>query len=644
MELRKSILANGKMSAVVAFGVAIAVLYFAQDFLIPLVLSILMAFLLGPQCDRLERWGIGRIASVIIVTMVSFLAIIALAWVVGLQVISLSDDLPQYKNEIVAKVKSVRGTGGSAGENIGKLADEIKKAAEGPTTQTTQATVVDTAKAPPRIVESPAPEVQPGHAPEKPLFTQSVERTTSLYTVLAGYMGLVLGPLGTAGLVFVFSFFMLLEREALRDRLLRLVSRGKYTTTTIAVDDATQRISKYLVAQLIVNGTYGLAVTLGLWLIGFIFDKSFPSFVLWGLLCALLRFIPYIGPWIAAAFPIALSVIVYPGFGVFITTTLMFVVIELISNNAIEPWLYGSSTGMSTTAVLVSALFWTWLWGPVGLFLATPLTVCLVVIGKYVKPFYFLDVLLGDQPALAPSVSFYQRLLADDREDAIRVVEAHAASKDMESVPDDVIIPALRMARRDRKDGDLSVETEALVYENTGQILREVLHKAEGDAHEGQPLVLGCAAHHESEELILKMLNEIMPKARVDSISTRQLPAEIEERVAADNPAVVYIAVMPPGGLTQARYLCRRLNKRFPKLQIVVGYWGKPRDFDTLLARFRAVGVRYVATSLLQSRSHIETMLPKDQAPPPQPAPSRPIPAQDNPAAPPDSAEPLGNA
>jgi predicted PurR-regulated permease PerM len=640
MHRRKRILKNGQYSVIIAVGVTIAALYFGQDVLIPLVLAVLLVFLLAPLCDRLER-RIHRVASVILVTVVAFGFIIGLAWTVGRQVITLSNDLPKYKTEILAKVRSFRGTGAGTSAKIEQLADEIKKAAVAPSTQATQPASNEPPRVVPPLIERNAPL---GETPEHPIFTQPVPSSTSPLTIVTGYLGLVLGPLATAGIVFVFTFFMLLEREDLRDRILRLMSRGKYTVTTIALDDAAGRISRYLTAQLCVNGTYGLAIGAGLWAIGFFAGKPFPSFVLWGLLCTLLRFIPYLGPWIAASFPVTLSIIVYHGFGPFVATALLFIIIELISNNAIEPWLYGASTGMTTTAVLVSAVFWTWLWGPVGLFLATPLTVCLVVIGKYVNRFEFLDVLLGDQPALDPSMRYYQRLLAKDRDDAIRIVEEYRHEVGVDRVPDDVMIPALRMARRERQLGDLSAEMEDTVFEGTSHILRNVLHQLDADDRAGQPLVLGCAAHHEAEELIVQMLRELLPKARVETVSTRVLPAEIEDRVANEHPAVVYIAILPPGGMTQARYLVRRLRRRFRKLQIVVGYWGRSRNFDRLLARFRSVGARHVATSLAQSRSQIESLLPKTEQPPRRAAPTRPVPGQDRPEVPPEDLEPLGNA
>jgi hypothetical protein len=449
---------------------------------------------------------------------------------------------------------------------------------------------------------------------------------------LGEYLGLVLGPLGTAALVVVFVIFMLLEREDMRDRMIRLVSSGQYMVTTRALNDAGKRISRYMLAQAVVNGTYGIAITLGLWLIGWTLGGgvSFPSAVLWGLLCALLRFIPYIGPWVAAAFPLAISLAVYPGFTVFAATASLFIVIELISNNVMEPWLYGASTGISTVAILVAAVFWTWLWGPIGLLLSTPLTVCIVVMGKHVPQLKFLDVLLGDQPALPPHVSYYQRLLAGDRREAADVVKEQAAAKGAEHVPDEVIIPALLLARRDRQHSGLSAEDGASIYDATTQIVASLEESAEPPQPPSPAaLVLGCPAHHKAEELVLQMLGQVMKGdgCRVEAASTRALPAEIEARVEREKPALVFIAVLPPGGLEQARYLCRRLHRRFPDLKIIVGYWARAKHFDRLLVRLRAAGASYVTTSLLQSRSQIRALLGPPPAPPPPPDPAPPTPA-----------------
>lgn len=641
-----------RVPVVTALGVSVAALYFAQDVLIPLALAVLLSFLLAPLVKRLERRRFGRIPAVMLVVAVAFALIGGLGWVVGSQVVRLAEDMPRYQDEIVRKVQGLRASGTVFGARFSKFGIEIGKAAAGPAT----ATSAGSGKAPARAAEGvPEPSVAnaqpaapgastdpptPGATPSNPLFTVGLDPPTSPVKTLGVYLGLVLSPLGTAALVVVFVVFMLVEREDLRDRLIRLVSRGKYTLTTRALDDAGKRISRYMLAQAIVNGSYGLTVAVGLWVIGLVFGhgSTFPNLALWGLLCALLRFIPYIGPWIAAAFPIAISLAVYPGFGVFAATLALFVVIEIVSNNVMEPWLYGASTGLSTVAVIVAAVFWTWLWGPVGLLMSTPLTVCLVVLGTHVPALKFFDVLLGDQPALPPPVSFYQRLLAGDRREALAVAASVAREKGLEHVPDDVYVPVVRFTRRDRVDGELTPDDETMIYD---AILR-VADNLDGDPSLNKDLsldknlslvgstdatadalagaaaaaapatVLGCTSHHVSEEIVLASLAQMMRPLghTLEIMSTRTLPSEIEKRIERARPAMVFLAVVPPGGTIQARYLCRRLSKLFPDLPIVVGYFGRPRNFDRLLVRFRSAGASYVTTSLRQSVGQIAAMLP----------------------------------
>ncbi len=645
-----------RVPVVTALGVSIAALYFAQDVLIPLALAVLLSFLLAPLVKWLERRRFARIPAVMLVVAVAFALIGALGWVVGSQVVRLAEDMPRYQDEIVRKVQGLRASGTGFGARFSKFGIEIEKAAAGPAT----ATSAVSAEAPPRVEDgdpepsaanaqpgapgastaSPTASPPPGATPSNPLFTVGLDPPTSPVKTLGVYLGLVLSPLGTAALVVVFVVFMLVEREDLRDRLIRLVSRGKYTLTTRALDDAGKRISRYMLAQAIVNGSYGLTVAVGLWMIGLVLGhgSTFPNLALWGLLCALLRFIPYIGPWIAAAFPIAISLAVYPGFGVFLATLALFVVIEIVSNNVMEPWLYGASTGLSTVAVLVAAVFWTWLWGPEGLLMSTPLTVCLVVLGKHVPALKFFDVLLGDQPALPPPVSFYQRLLAGDRREALAVAASVAREKGLEHVPDDVYVPVVRLTRRDRADGELKPDDETMIYDAILRVADELdgdpsLNKdlsldknlssvgstdATADALAGAAAgaapatVLGCTSHHVSEEIVLASLAQMMRPLghTLEITSTRTLPSEIEKRIERARPAMVFLAVVPPGGTIQARYLCRRLSKLFPGLPIVVGYFGRPRNFDRLLVRFRSAGASYVTTSLRQSVGQIAAMLP----------------------------------
>ena len=668
---RRKVVNPSRLSPVVTLCVVVAALYLAQDVFVPLVLAMLLSFLLAPGVRLLERRRLGRIPAVLCVVVVAFLAIFSLGWVVAGQVVDVAQNLPQYQGEIERKVRLFRSQGSSLFDRLGQMGREIEQATSdtrphtGPTTGAVEAeTGGPVAVAPPAAElgpptpaspgsdavasNGPAPSTRPAGTSADPVYTVPLNPSASPLAMLGEYLGLVLGPLGTGAIVFVFTIFMLHQREDLRDRMIRLISGGNYMATTRALDDAGKRISRYMLAQSVVNGTYGLVVAAGLAVIGLALGdgRPFPSFVLWGLLCALLRFIPYIGPWVAAAFPVALSVAVYPGLGVFVATACLFVVLEIVSNNLMEPWLYGASTGMSTVAVLVSAVFWTWLWGPVGLLLATPLTVCIVVVGKYVPRFRFLDVLLGDQPALPPHVNYYQRLLAGDIREAAAVAVDYAETHGAEEAADAVLVPALRLARRDRQQAGLTNEVESFILQSTTEVLARLAGQAPptradnavpvdtgpadgngvatgADQPPAAPLVIACPAHHRMEEVLLDMLAMVARDGgvAVRGLSTRTLPSDIEAEIARSRPAVVFVAVLPPGGVAQARYLCRRLRKRFDSLPIVVGYFGRARDFDRLLVRLRAAGASYVTTSLAQSRVQIRALVTDDQVA----GPARPV-------------------
>ena len=674
---------TSNVAAVLGTVATIAALYFAQDVLIPLALAVMFSFLLATPASWLERRGFGRIPSVIIVVCVAGALLILLAVVVGRQVYTLAEGLPQYQENIDAKISAVKGGGGFS-EKMKRIGSTFTKVtSESPAEATSQPTSApatmeanggaddvgasvrhtgqSTSAAPTpfeaageQLADDPGetlaretlgagrpasqPTTRPGSTASNPLFVTAVDAPLSPIQLLREFGAMVLGPLGTAGLVSVFVVFVLLEREGLRDRLIRLVSGGNYTVTTKAINDAATRITRYVTAQTIVNGTYGLAIALGLWVIGLTFGhgQSFPSFVLWGLLCAVLRFIPYVGPWIAAAFPLTLSLAVYPGFGVFFAVIAMIVIIELLSNNFMEPWLYGSSTGLSTLAILVAAVFWTWLWGPIGLLLSTPLTVCIVVTGKYVGQLNFFDVLLSDEAALPPSVSYYQRLLANDRREATNIAREILEKQGRERVPDEVFLPAVLLTRHDRADDDLTAATENDIYQATAEIIDDTIRPQEPEpaqrnadsaagagesdatapsaAPEAAARILGCPAHHRAEELVLQMLGRLLgPGAgRMSIASTRLLPSEMQERLCVEKPEVVFVAIVPPGGVVQARFLVRRLRKSAPETPIVVGYFGKVRDFDRMLNRLRSAGATSVVTSINQAHRHLRGLLGLD--------------------------------
>ncbi len=363
----------------------IATLYFARPILIPLALAALLTFLLSPLVTRIERW-IGRIAAVLVVVTMIFTVTSVTGWVLTRQFVDLATRLPDYKVNIQTKLRSFKVPTGGAVSRLSQTVEELKKDLPGAASPN----VVPT-PGKPESARIPANGAQ--GVPAQVVETSKASPMELAQSVIAP----LLGPLGTGALVLLLVICMLLQREDLRSRLIRLIGQGHISATTRAMDDAGARVSRYLLMQLVVNVTYGIAIAVGLYFIGV------PNAVLWGVFATVMRFIPYIGPWIAAAFPIMLSLAVSTSWTMPLLTIGLFVVLELLSNNLMEPWLYGSKTGVSSIALIVAAVFWTWLWGPVGLVLATPLTVCLVVMGRHVPRLRFLSIVLSDEEALTPA-------------------------------------------------------------------------------------------------------------------------------------------------------------------------------------------------------------------------------------------------
>jgi predicted PurR-regulated permease PerM len=376
-----------------------AALYFGQDVLIPLALALLISFILTPLVQRLQAMRLGRVPAALLVVVLVFGGVGALAWTMGRQLVSFAETLPRYEQNIRTKVAFLRGGSSAAVRQVQQTVEHLRE---------------DLGIANPNPRSAPGPRVEGrsrGAAPAAPVPVTLVEPPETPLTVLRTTLFPLLGPLGTAGLVIIFVIFMLIQREDLRDRLLRLLGEGRLNASTQALDEAAQRVSRYLLMQSLINTGTGTAVGIGLFFIGV------PNALLWGLFAGVLRFIPYVGPWVAATLPTLISLAVFPGWEKPLLTIALFLLIELVSNNVVEPLVYGSETGISTLGILVSAVFWTWLWGAVGLLMATPLTVCLVVMGRYVPQLHFLDVLLGDQPPLPLEAQIYHRLLALDAEE-----------------------------------------------------------------------------------------------------------------------------------------------------------------------------------------------------------------------------------
>jgi predicted PurR-regulated permease PerM len=445
----------------------IAVLYVGRDVLVPLAVAGVLALVLTPIVNRLERWGLSNGVAVLSVVGVAMSCLFATGVLVSNQAVALLDSLPKYRANIRARVEAIVNTDAGVlsrtADLVGDIRGEIEKEIE-----------EDEAEADEALDEAPAESTvaAPGVAPTPPvsgdLATQvlgrldkaldgsgppiavEVEAThTSALESARAMIGPVLTPLAGAGIVLVFVMFFLLSRRDIKDRLLQLAGRGHLQVTAAAIDEAGVRISKYLLAHLSLNVVYGLSVGLVLWFL------DLPGAALWGLLAALLRFIPYVGPWLSALLPAALSLAVFDGWSKPMYVAGTFVALELVSNNVLEPWVYGSKSGLSTVAVLLAALFWGWLWGAVGIVLAVPLTVIVVVLGRYLPQLAPFTILFGDEQSLPEGVRFYHRILAGDDDGATQLVKTLRSSRGVVGLADDLLVPGSAEEKRDRHRGAL---------------------------------------------------------------------------------------------------------------------------------------------------------------------------------------------
>lgn len=578
--------------------VVVAALYWLQAVLIPLALAVLLAFLLSPVVSTLQRRGLGRVPSVLVTVLLALSILGGIGWTLTHQLLTLGDELPRYKLNIHHRIADLRGASrGGSMEKVQKALEDVVGEIEktDPLGATGQKPVTVVLEAPSMLVHLP-----------------------SLVQALA-----------SAGVVTVLVIFMLLERRELRDRVILLIGYRRMTATTRALDEAGSRISRYLLVQSIINGSFGVAVGLGLFLIGV------PYAVTWGSLAAALRFIPYLGAFVAMLLPLALSLAVFSGWLQPALVIGLFFVLEPITGSVLEPWLYGQSAGVSQVALLIALTFWTWLWGPVGLLMATPLTVCLIVLGKHLPALGFIVVLMGDRPVIDVKARYYQRLLARDQDEAIDIVEAYVDTNGRESVYDTVLLPALYYANQDRDRGLLREGDAQFVGRATREILDVLAHDAPApserntgelsvsDPDHTRVPILGCPARDEADALALEMVKHLLDPARyrIEMSGIGMLTAEVVAWVDLHRPGVVCIGTVAPGGLSQARHLCKRLRSQCPELKIVVGRWGLHDEKDTDRQHLLAAGADYVETTMLDTRrtlAQVELTLgrPSPESPP----------------------------
>ena len=409
--------------------VIVAALYIGREILIPITLAVLLSFVLAPLADLLRRLWLGRVVSALLAVLLALGAILLIGGLIGTQMAQLAGDAPRYAATIEHKVETLREA--TLGR-LSSLADSLGLPGRLTHTET-----------PPAGPDASPATAAPGAAPPP----QGTTAISSPWELAQRILSPVLGPLETTGIVFIVAIFILLQREDLRDRMIRIMGATDLRRTTTALDDAARRLSRYFLAQLGINLVFGCVIGIGLFLIGV------PSPLLWGVLATLLRFVPYIGAVLAGALPVALAAAVDPGWNLAIWTAALFLVTEPVMGQVVEPMVYGHSTGLSPVSVVISAIFWSWLWGPIGLILSTPLTLCLVVLGRHVQRLEFLDVLLGDRPALTPVESFYQRMLAGDPDEALDQAELLLKERSLSSYYDEVALKGLQLAANDASRG-----------------------------------------------------------------------------------------------------------------------------------------------------------------------------------------------
>jgi predicted PurR-regulated permease PerM/methylmalonyl-CoA mutase cobalamin-binding subunit len=570
-----------RASSLIALLVTAGVLFLAKEVLIPLALAILFSFLLAPAVRRLEQWRLGRIPSTLIIALAGFGVIFAVAGVAAMQAVSLAGKLPEYRHNIVEKIHALRHP--KKDSNIGKAAEAIKD-----------------------IEKEAAPERPPVPVKETP--GTPVE-------AFAQFLAPVAAPLAMILAVIVFTILFLVNRENMRDRVIALLGPGRIHVMTKAMAEASYRVSQYLMTQVLVNAMFGIPFGIALYFIGI------PNAALFGLLGFVLRFIPYIGVWVAMAMPALLAFAISDGWSPVIWTLGVFFALETVLAYVIEPWLYGKSAGLSPIAIILAVVFWTWLWGPVGLLLATPLTVCVAVMGRYIPEFGYLNVMLGVEPVLAPEERFYQRLVALDHEEAGDVLEQYVTAHGIARAFDEVVIPALSLAERDRQKGALEPARERYIYESVRRIVEELEHQPAATA---APLCI-VPAHDDADHLAATMVARLLPPASVSVVTPPAKASEVAEIVAQKRCGAILISAVPPHTAHYAGDLARRLRRQVPGVKIAVGLWGAGEGSGRMKERLEKLGVDEVITTVSQAADTVRQLASAaNQEPPAQERRSRP--------------------
>ena len=583
--------ASGTRIVLLTVVVVVAVLKVAQDVFIPLALAVLLTFLLAPLVERLQRLRVNRGIAVVVSLAIGLTLIGALGDLVLNQVTDLARSLPSYQRQLRHNVTELRGVLRGGVSETARVVEEITREIE--------------------RVSPPEPKT-PGVTR-----VQVVETPETAFETLKDFVGPMIKPVGTTLVVIVLVAFMLLRLPDLRERMIRVLGARNLHLTTEALNDAALRTSRYLLMQLLINAWTGVWVTVGLWLAGV------PNAALWGALTLVLRFIPYIGVWAAAAMPFVLSFAAFNDWTRPLAVLGVFAALELFSYSVLEPWLYGSHTGLSPVALLLAAAFWTWVWGFAGLFLAVPLTVCVAVMGKYIPQLHFLYVLLGDQPVLEPHERLYQRLLGSGRDQADSLLEEVLRSNTILEVCDSLIVPTMQLVESDHDRGALVAPRRKTVLQHVSDWAEERFDTQERSRSHRKSLATGAMptvvcvpaddkADHISAKLLAAALLENGIDAMVGSVETVEAELRATEKEAPLRAAVV--CALPPHAVAPARAVCKRLRALSGELPVFVGIWNDRADLQRAQERLQSAGASRIVTSFADCLTAIRLAGVEDSA------------------------------
>ena len=580
-------------SGITVAAAIIAVLYLGGEILKPLVVAALLAFILTPLIRRLRVWGAPRVPSVLITVILAIALLAGIGGTVAFQVADLAQDLPQYETNLRSKICGL-GAGPWTSRTLNRATDTLRE------------------------LQGELSKSKPAPDEPKPLPVEVRQPEPKGLEAIAQLVRPLLTPLATSALVVLFLLFILLQREDIRDRFLRLAGTADLQRTTAALDDAASRLSRFFLVQTLLNAGFGTIIAGGLWIIGV------PNAVLWGILAGLMRFVPFIGGFIAAFFPIALAAAIDPGWSMVLATAALFLIAEPVAGHIVEPLLYGQHTGLSPVAVVVAALFWTLLWGPIGLLLATPLTVCLVVLGKHIDALEFLAVALGDEPALEPEEQFYQRLLAGNAIEAAAAAEDRLKEQSLLEFYEAVPMRALGLAQVDAAAGKLSLEKQAQLRDGVADVVEDLAEEAQAFAKSEVALAGVSQAALSPPWRVRHPVVCIGTRSPLDQaaaimlgqvLASHGLPTHVQPfsdlrsaAVDAEVREAPLVCLSYFGMATQpahVRIIARRVRRLMPHARIMACFWMLDDDPDKLEAWGKAVGADLVASSLRSAAGQI---------------------------------------